>query len=91
VVAALLSISVGIMNLLPIPPLDGGQMMVALAEMVRGGRRLSMRVQTAVANVGFTLVVVLIMSVLFVDFKRYALPDKNPTVVPTASPSASPQ
>ncbi len=89
-VAALLSISVGIMNLLPIPPLDGGQMMVALAEMLRGGRRLSMRVQVAVQNIGFTLVAMLILSVLFVDFQRYALPEKPSAVTPSSSAAASP-
>lgn len=69
--AALLSISVGIFNLLPIYPLDGGQMTVALAEMLRGGRRLSMRVQNAIATGGMVLVMALIVSVIAIDIKRF--------------------
>ena len=68
--AALLSISVGIFNLLPIVPLDGGQMMIALAEMIRGGRRLSMKVQGAFNGVGLMFMGALIICVLFVDIGR---------------------
>lgn len=68
--AALLSISLGIFNLLPFPPLDGGQMVVALAEMVRGGKRLSIRTQSAIAAIGFTLVGALVLSVFAVDIGR---------------------
>ncbi|MCX7798792.1 MAG: site-2 protease family protein [Fimbriimonadales bacterium] len=68
--AAGLSISLGIMNLLPIPPLDGGQMLVAFVEMLRRGRRLSIQVQNLVANVGFVLVLLLVFSVLAVDMGR---------------------
>src|SRR5207253_11215301 len=53
--AAMLSISVGIFNLLPVPPLDGGQMAIAVAEMFRRGRRLSMGVQNLVAAAGLAL------------------------------------
>ncbi len=67
---ALLSISVGIFNLLPVPPLDGGQMVMALAELLRGGRRLSMRVQQAVVSAGMLAVLLLVCVVLFVDFSR---------------------
>ena len=68
--AALLSISVGIFNLLPVPPLDGGQMAIAVAEMFRRGRRLSMRVQNTVAAAGMALVLTLVVVVLFIDFQR---------------------
>lgn len=68
--AAGLSISLGIMNLLPIPPLDGGQMLVAFVEMLRRGRRLSIQVQNLVSNVGFVLVLLLVFSVLAVDMGR---------------------
>lgn len=68
--AALLSISVGIFNLLPIPPLDGGQMWIAFVEMLRRGRRLSMRTQMRVLNAGFVMVVALIACVLLIDAGR---------------------
>ncbi len=69
--AAQISISLGIFNLLPIPPLDGGQMWIAFVEMLRRGRRLSMRTQLKVLNIGFALVAVLILGVLTVDFRRF--------------------
>lgn len=68
--AGLLSISVGIFNLLPAGPLDGGQMTIAIAEMLRGGRRLSFKVQTAFGTLGFIFVALLISSALIVDVKR---------------------
>ena len=77
-VAAIISISVGILNLLPIPPLDGGQMVVAFAEMLRGGRRLSMRVQGTVSTVGLGLVVLLIVTAFAADFQRFEGPKKPP-------------
>ncbi len=68
--AGLLSMSLGIFNLLPFPPLDGGQMIVALAEMLRGGRRLSLRVQTWVHGLGMALVGLLILAVIANDIGR---------------------
>lgn len=68
--AAMLSMSLGFMNLLPIPPLDGGQMLVALVEGLRGGRRLSMKVQQAVVTVGLVLVGALVLSIFVNDVTR---------------------
>lgn len=68
--AASLSISLGFMNLLPVPPLDGGQMTVALVEMLRRGKRLSIEVQQAVSTVGFVLVMMLMFFVLSQDIGR---------------------
>lgn len=80
--AAGLSISLGIMNLLPVPPLDGGQMVVAFVEMLRRGRRLSIEVQQMVSTVGMVLVLALVIGVLAVDMNRFL-------GKPTASPSSS--
>ena len=68
--AAILSISVGILNLLPFPPLDGGQMAFAIAEMFRRGRRLSFRVQNIAAATGFALIGLLFLFVMTVDLGR---------------------
>jgi regulator of sigma E protease len=68
--AALLSISVGIFNLLPVAPLDGGQIAMAFAEVFRRGRRLSIQVQGAFNVVGLMCMFALIICVLFVDFGR---------------------
>lgn len=69
--ACLLSISVGIFNLLPIPPLDGGQMAMAFAELLRGGRRLSIQVQQTVMSAGVIIVIVLAIFVMFFDVQRF--------------------
>lgn len=68
--ACLLSISLGIFNLLPFPPFDGGQMLVAFAEMLRGGKRLSYRIQSWVFGVGYVLVGLLIVTVFANDIGR---------------------
>jgi regulator of sigma E protease len=70
-VAAWISISVGIMNLLPFPPLDGGQMTMAIAEMLRGGRRLSIKVQGAWTSAGFVAIMALFATVVFFDISRH--------------------
>lgn len=74
--AAMLSISVGIFNLLPIPPLDGGQMAIAVAEMFRRGKRLSMRVQNIAAAAGMLMVLLLVVTVFTIDIQRMGKPDK---------------
>lgn len=68
--AAGLSISLGILNLLPIPPLDGGQMVVNFIEMLRGGKRLSWRLQNSLAYVGMAFVLLLTMGALIADVGR---------------------
>lgn len=68
--SAILSISLGFMNLLPIPVLDGGQMVVALIELARRGKRLSYSVQSAVSMIGMALVLAMIVGVIFVDVQR---------------------
>jgi regulator of sigma E protease len=70
-VAAMISISVGIFNLLPVHPLDGGQMVVALAEILRGGRRLSFRVQNVFGAMGLATVLLLVVCALSLDFGRF--------------------
>lgn len=71
--SALLSLSLGFMNLLPIPPFDGGQMLIAFTEMLRRNRRLSFKVQNLVYGLGFALVGLLIVSVVWLDVERLVL------------------
>lgn len=63
---ALLSLNIGIFNLLPIPMLDGGHLLYYLIEAVRG-RPLSMRVQEMGFRFGFALVLALMVFTLFND------------------------
>lgn len=65
----LISISIGFLNLLPIPVLDGGQMMMLTIEgAIR--RDLPLRVKDVVNQVGFVLVLLIMVMVLFFDFKK---------------------
>lgn len=69
--AALLSISLGIMNLLPFGIFDGGQILMNLVEMLRGGKRPSMRVLVAFQVVGFVFIGVLVIGALVADVNRF--------------------
>jgi regulator of sigma E protease len=82
--AALLSISIGILNLLPVAPLDGGQIVLAIAEMCRKGRRLSIQFQSMVTMFGFAFMVVLIICVCCVDISRIIDNGKAPKESPPA-------
>ncbi|MBN9333255.1 MAG: RIP metalloprotease RseP [Devosia sp.] len=63
---ALLSLNIGIFNLLPVPMLDGGHLLYYFIEAVRG-RPLSMRVQEMGFRFGFALVLALMVFTLFND------------------------
>lgn len=76
--AGLLSISLGVMNLLPFPPLDGGQMVVAFVELFRGGRRLSTRMQQALQTAGFCAILALMATAFIVDIGRQTAPPEPP-------------
>lgn len=63
---AILSVSIGFINLLPIPILDGGHLMFYAAEAVRG-RPLSEQAQEYGYRIGFALVASLMMLALWND------------------------
>lgn len=66
---ALVSISLGFMNLLPIPPLDGNHLVLIVVEAVRR-RRLSVRVQQVIGMVGLFLIIALAVAGLAFDILR---------------------
>ena len=66
---ALLSVSLAVLNLLPIPVLDGGHVVLHLLEWVRGAP-LPERVQALGVQVGLMLVVSLMALALINDFSR---------------------
>ena len=94
--AAMLSISIGIFNLLPVPPLDGGQMLIAVLEMLRGGRRVSLKFQSALVSIGSIMLLTLFVGVLILDVgrviqSRSAKPEPAPTLpanAPVNAPNA---
>lgn len=66
---ALLSLSLGVLNLLPIPLLDGGQIVFTTAELVRG-KPLSQRTQIIGFQIGIFLVGGLMLLALSNDITR---------------------
>jgi regulator of sigma E protease len=63
---ALISMQLGVMNLLPIPVLDGGHIMILLIEGV-ARRDLSLRVKERIQQVGFAVLAALMIVVLYND------------------------
>lgn len=66
---AVLSVSLFVLNLLPLPVLDGGVIFFSLLEGVRK-RPLPGKVQAAIQQVGVTLLLLLVAYTLFNDFSR---------------------
>lgn len=64
-----ISLSLGIVNLLPVPALDGGQIVVYAIEGIRG-RPLSLRLRERIQMVGVLALVALILVVTFNDITR---------------------
>jgi regulator of sigma E protease len=67
--AALLSANLALVNVLPIPPLDGGRMLVLVTKAL-AGRRLSIRVERVTYALGFGLLMAFILWVTFFDIAR---------------------
>jgi regulator of sigma E protease len=67
---ALISISLGIMNLLPIPALDGGRLFFLLIEGLRG-KRIDPEKEGVVHFIGFALLILLILFVTYQDLIRW--------------------
>lgn len=57
--AAILNINLAIINLLPLPALDGGTLALILVEAARGGRKLPMEVEQRIMSSGIMLVLLL--------------------------------
>jgi len=66
---ALLSVSLGVLNLLPIPVLDGGHLMFYTAELL-AGRPVPEKIQALGYQVGLFLVLGIMMLALYNDFAR---------------------
>jgi regulator of sigma E protease len=63
-----LSVGLGLFNLLPVPMLDGGQLAMYAIEAVRG-KPLSLRVQEYGLRLGFALVICMVLFVSFNDIR----------------------
>ena len=66
---ALLSVSLAVLNLLPVPVLDGGHIVFCLAEVIRG-KPLPERVQVVAVQVGMVLLLSLMLVAFYNDISR---------------------
>jgi len=71
-ILGLISLSLGVFNLLPIPLLDGGQIMVLAIEKVMSwfGKTLSMVAKERIQMTGLAIVLLLMVTVIFFDVSR---------------------
>lgn len=69
---AILSINLGIMNLLPIPALDGGRLMFFAIEALRG-KPIDKQKEGMVHFIGFALLMILMLVVTWNDIQRFFL------------------
>ena len=64
--------SVGFMNLLPIPPFDGGKILIEVVQLVIR-RPLSVRAQTVLSYIGLAFILFVFVFVLRNDIVRFVL------------------
>ncbi|MBI4216753.1 MAG: site-2 protease family protein [Chloroflexi bacterium] len=67
---AMLSLNIGILNLLPIPMLDGGRMAFVLIEVLRRGKRISPQKERLAHMIGLALLLALVAVVSYYDIVR---------------------
>lgn len=68
--AALISIILGIMNLLPLPALDGGRIVFVIIEAARKGKRISAKTEGLVHMIGFAMLMALFVLISYNDIQR---------------------
>ena len=66
---ALLSVNLAVLNLLPIPLLDGGHMAVIVLEGL-AGRDFSLQMKERILQVGFVMLLLLMVTVIYVDLSK---------------------
>src|SRR5699024_192634 len=67
---AMISINLGIMNLLPIPGLDGGKLLLNILEGLRG-KPISQEKEGMITLIGFGLLMLLMVLVTWNDIQRF--------------------
>lgn len=68
--AAAISMSLAILNFLPIPMVDGGRLAFIFIEFIRGGRRISPQREAMVHFVGFAAMILLFVVISYFDIAR---------------------
>jgi len=67
---AFVSISLGVMNLLPIPMLDGGHLLFYIIEGIRG-KALSEKVMQMSMRIGMSVLLTVMLLAVFIDLNRF--------------------
>jgi regulator of sigma E protease len=68
--AGFISINLAIINILPLPALDGGRIVFVLLEWVRRGKRVSPKTEGLVHLIGFAMLMALILLITYQDIIR---------------------
>lgn len=66
-IMALLSVNLAVLNLVPIPGLDGGRLMFLIVEGIRGGRRIPLEKEASINLIGILFLLGLMVIVTFQD------------------------
>ncbi len=82
---AILSVSLAVINLLPIPALDGGHLLFLLIEGIRR-KSVSLEVQERATQVGFVLLMALMVFIIFNDLVNIQAFDKIKDFLRPAAP-----
>ena len=69
-ITIIISVALGVFNLLPLPALDGGRLLFVLIEVLRGGRRVSPEKEWLFHLAGMALLLLLMFYVAFGDVSR---------------------
>jgi len=67
---AVISLNLGVVNIFPIPAMDGGRIVFVLIEWVRRGKRISPKTEGMVHTIGFILLMVAFVIISYHDILR---------------------
>ncbi|MGL5440541.1 MAG: RIP metalloprotease RseP [Filifactoraceae bacterium] len=67
---AMLSLNLAVLNLLPLPALDGGRILITFLEIISGGRKVPQKVETIIHVIGFVLLFSFMIFLTFKDVGR---------------------
>lgn len=69
-ISAIISLILGIMNLLPLPALDGGRITFIFLEWIRRGKRISPKIEGTVHFIGLAMFLLLFLAITYQDIMR---------------------
>ena len=69
-IASIISLNLGVFNLLPIPALDGGRLVLLGLEAIRGGKKLDQNKEAMIHMAGFALLMGFMVFVTYKDILR---------------------